>query len=370
LSRPEFIQDFSAIRLEGGIDQMSIRNAVLAILVVSLFALSACKSVETTSAMLHNEHGNYDLAIAQAKKALENNPNDAEAHFQLGVSYSYTGDMVGAYKEFMTAATLDPKKRNDADTNIKSNWAKHFNNGLSEFQTDNLAGAAHEFELTTQADPRQVKGWLNLAKVYYQLSLNDSTYAPQAYLAVDTLIAKTTEKDGEYGSVLALSGQVMVKRGMTEQAVSIFEKLLLDDPANYEEVERAGNDFLAQRDWANGALFLQMAIEARKKTNSEDFESYYNLGVAYFNAKDCTKSIDAYLSALGIDPENKQGNYSLLLAYYQCEMYDDAILQGQKYSEKFTDDPNGWRILSLSYNKKGMKMKAEEAAKKFQDLSQ
>lgn len=349
---------------------MSIRNAVLAILVVSLFALSACKSVETTSAMLHNEHGNYDLAIAQAKKALENNPNDAEAHFQLGVSYSYTGDMVGAYKEFMTAATLDPKKRNDADTNIKSNWAKHFNNGLSEFQTDNLAGAAHEFELTTQADPRQVKGWLNLAKVYYQLSLNDSTYAPQAYLAVDTLIAKTTEKDGEYGSVLALSGQVMVKRGMTEQAVSIFEKLLLDDPANYEEVERAGNDFLAQRDWANGALFLQMAIEARKKTNSEDFESYYNLGVAYFNAKDCTKSIDAYLSALGIDPENKQGNYSLLLAYYQCEMYDDAILQGQKYSEKFTDDPNGWRILSLSYNKKGMKMKAEEAAKKFQDLSQ
>jgi protein O-GlcNAc transferase len=356
--------------LEGGIDQMSIRNAVLAILVVSLFALSACKSVETTSAMLHNEHGNYDLAIAQAKKALENNPNDAEAHFQLGVSYSYTGDMVGAYKEFMTAATLDPKKRNDADTNIKSNWAKHFNNGLSEFQTDNLAGAAHEFELTTQADPRQVKGWLNLAKVYYQLSLNDSTYAPQAYLAVDTLIAKTTEKDGEYGSVLALSGQVMVKRGMTEQAVSIFEKLLLDDPANYEEVERAGNDFLAQRDWANGALFLQMAIEARKKTNSEDFESYYNLGVAYFNAKDCTKSIDAYLSALGIDPENKQGNYSLLLAYYQCEMYDDAILQGQKYSEKFTDDPNGWRILSLSYNKKGMKMKAEEAAKKFQDLSQ
>lgn len=349
---------------------MSTRNAVLAVLIVSLFAFSACKSVETTSAMLHNEHGNYDLAIAQAKKALENNPSDAEAHFQLGVSYSYTGDMAGAYKEFMTATALDPKKRDDAETDIKSNWAKHFNNGLSEFQTENLAGAAHEFELTTQADPRQVKGWLNLTKVYYQLSLNDSTYAERTYQTVDTLIAKTTEKDSEYGSVLALTGQVMVKRGMKEQAVSIFEKLLLDDPANYEEVERAGNEFLAQRDWANGAQFLQMAIDARKKTSSEDFESYYNLGVAYFNAKDCPKAVDAYLSALGIDPENKQGNYSLLLAYYQCEMYDDAILQGQQYSEKWPDDANGWRILSLSYSKKGMKLKAEEAAKKFQDLSQ
>jgi tetratricopeptide (TPR) repeat protein len=320
--------------------------------------------------MLHNEHGNYDLAIAQAKKALENNPNDAEAHFQLGVSYSYTGDMVQAYKEFMTAATLDPKKREDAETDIKSNWAKHFNNGLSESQSDNLAEAAHEFELTTQADPRQVKGWFNLAKAYYQLSLNDSTYAPQAYLAVDTLIAKTTEKDDEYGSVLALTGRVMVWRGMKEQAVSIFEKLLLDDPANYEEVERAGNEFLAQRDWANAAQFLQMAIDARKKTSSEDFESYYNLGVAYFNAKDCAKAVDAYLSALGIEPENKQGNYSLLLVYYQCEMYDDALVQGEQYSEKWPDDANGWQILSLSYSKKDMKMKAEEAAKKFQELSQ
>ena len=349
---------------------MSTRNAALAVLIVSLFAFSACKSVETTSAMLHNEHGNYDLAIAQAKKALENNPNDAEAHFQLGVSYSYTGDMAGAYKEFITAATLDPKKRDDAETDIKSNWAKHFNNGLSEFQTENLAGAAHEFELTTQADPRQVKGWLNLTKVYYQLSLNDSTYTQRAYQTVDTLIAKTTEEDGDYGSVLALAGQVMVKRGMKEQAVSIFEKLLLDDPANYEEVERAGNEFLAQRDWVSGAQFLQMAIDARKKTSSEDFESYYNLGVAHFNAKECAKAVDAYLSALGIDAENKQGNYSLLLAYYQCEMYDDAILQGQQYSEKWPDDPNGWRILSLAYSKKGMKLKAEEAAKKFQDLSQ
>jgi predicted Zn-dependent protease len=51
-------------------------------------------------------------------------------------------------------------------------------------------------------------------------------------------------------------------------------------------------------------------------------------------------------------------------------MYDDAILQGLKYSEKFPEDPNGWRLLSLSYSKKGMKIKAEEAARKFQELSQ
>ena len=145
-------------------------------------------------------------------------------------------------------------------------------------------------------------------------------------------------------------------------------KLLLIDPTQFEQVERAGSEYLAERDWENGAALMQMGIDARRKTESEDFESYYNLGVAYFNAKNCPKAVEAYLSALDIDPESRQGSYSLLLAYYQCEMYDDAILQGQKYTEKFADDPNGWRILSLSYSKKGMKLKAEEAAKKYQEL--
>lgn len=349
---------------------MKKRVAILTIIAVSLFAVYACKSVETTSAMLHNEHGNFEKAEEMAKLALEKNPNDAEAHFQLAIAYSSTGRMAGAYKEFMEAARLDPKKAEDAEIGIKSNWAKHFNNGLSEFDSDNPAGAAHEFQLATQADPRQVKGWLNLAKVYYGLAFNDSTYLPVTYSTVDTLIAMTKEDDESYPNVLALTGQIMVKRGMKDEAVKIFEKLLLDDPANYEDVERAGNDYLAEKDWESGALLLQMAAEARKKTNSEDFESYYNLGVAHFNSKNCPKAIEAYLAALEIDPENRQGHYSLLLSYYQCEMYDDAILQGQKYAEKFTDDPKGWQILSLSYSKKGMKLKAEDAAKKFEELSQ
>ena len=124
---------------------MSTRCGIIAILVVSLLAAYSCKSVETTSAMLHNEHGNYEKAIEMANLAIEKNPMDAEAHFQLGIAYSYTQNVKDAYAEFRKAAELDPKKTADVETNIKSNWARHFNQGLSEFQTENLAGAVHEF---------------------------------------------------------------------------------------------------------------------------------------------------------------------------------------------------------------------------------
>ena len=329
----------------------------------------ALKSVQSIEAAMENQKGNYDRAIEKALAALASNKKDANAYFQLAVAYSYKGKTSEAYEAFQKSAILDPSKTRDAENNIEHNWALYFNCAVTEYQSGDIMAAASAFETAVKADPRETKGWLNLAKVYYSMALHDSTYLPRTYETVDTLLAKTKEDDESYANVLGLAGQIMVKRGMKEEALKIFEKLLLDDPANYKEVERAGNDYLAEKDWASGALFLQMAVDARKKTDSEDFESYYNLGVAYFNAKNCPQAIEAYLSAYDIDPENRLGNYSLLLSYYTCEMYDDAMLQGQKYTEKFPEDSNGWRLLSLSYSKKGMKIEAERAAQRLQDLT-
>ena len=349
---------------------MRRNELVLLLLVATLSIVFACKSVETTSAMLHNQHGNYEEAITQAKAALAKNPDDAEAHFQLGVSYSMTKKMGEAYEEFMTAARLDPEgKKEDAENNIRSNWARHFNNGVAEFQSENFMGAAKEFEQATLADPRQIKGWLNLAKVYSRIGLEDSTYMEKAFVVADTLQAKVKMEDEEYGDVLAIAGGLMIRRGEMEEALSLFEKLLLDDPANFEIVEGVGNDLIAEKDWENAALFLELAADARRKTDSEDFEAYYNLGVCYGNVKNFMKAIEAYQNALLLDDTNQRANYALLLVYYHGELYDEAIMQGQKYTEMFPDDPKGWQILSLSYNKRGMKIMAEEAFKKYKELT-
>lgn len=348
---------------------MRRNQLVLLLLVAALSIVFACKSVETTSAMLHNEHGNYPEAIKMAKAALAKNPDDAEAHFQLGVSYSLTKKMKEAYEEFMEAARLDPEgKKEDVENNIRGNWAKHFNNGIAEFQSENYVGAAVEFEQATLADPRQIKGWLNLAKVYSRIGLEDSTYMDKAFVVADTLRARIKMEDEEYGDVLAIAGGLLIKRGEKEEAFSLFEKLLLDDPANFETVEGVGNELIDEQDWENAALFLDLASDARRKTDMEDFEAYYNLGVCYGNVKNYLKAIEAYQNALLLDSENQRANYALLLVYYHGEFFDEAIMQGQKFTEMFTDDPKGWQILSLSYNKKGMKIMAEEAFKKYKEI--
>lgn len=349
---------------------MRRNQLVLLLLVAALSIVFACKSVETTSAMLHNEHGNYPEAIKMAKAALAKNPDDAEAHFQLGYSYSMTKMMKEAYEEFMEASRLDPEGQKErADNAIRSNWVTHFNSGIAEAQAENYVGAAMEFEQATLSDPRDVKGWLNLAKVYSRIGIEDSTYMEKAFVVADTLRAKIKMEDEEYGDVLAIAGGLLIRRGEMEEAFSLFDKLLLDDPANFEIVEGVGNDLIAEQDWENAALFLELASDARRKTDSEDFEAYYNLGVCYGNVQNYIKAIEAYQNALLMDDTNQRANYALLLVYYHGEFFDEAIMQGQKFTEMFTDDPKGWQILSLSYNKKGMKIMAEEAFKKYKELT-
>jgi Tfp pilus assembly protein PilF len=52
-------------------------------------------------------------------------------------------------------------------------------------------------------------------------------------------------------------------------------------------------------------------------------------------------------------------------------MWDEAIMFGEEYtSEIAPNDPRGWQVLSVAYNKKGMKMKAEETFKKFKEVQE
>lgn len=348
---------------------MNRKHIILLLLVVAVATVFACKSVETTSAMLHNQTGNYEDAIEQAKLGLEKNPNDAEAYFQLGISYSYTEEMALAYSSFMSASELDPNKQKLAEDNIKSNWARHFNAGIAEFLGDNFEGAAVEFRETVDADPRQIKGWLNLAKAYNSLADMDSTYWDEAYLVADTLMVLISEDNENYGKVLAFVGKVFIVKGEDERAYEIFEKLMRDDPVNAEIVENVGNDYLVQDKWENAVKFFQLAADGRRATDTESFDLLYNMGVCHLRLDQFLLSADAFQYALIIDPENKAAHYSLLLAYYSGEFWDEAIMQGQIYTEKFPDEARGWQILSLSFSKRGMKIKAEEAARKYQELT-
>jgi len=199
-----------------------------------------CRSTETTSAILHNNDGSYDLAIKFAKLGLEKNPQDAEAYYQLGYSYSKKDSMRLAYENFIKSAEFDPYKKDLVQNNIQSNWARHYNNGINENALENMKGAVEEFDLATQADPRRLKSWLRLVRISFTLADEDSTYLGICYEAVDSLLLRLDKEHEDYINALSIIGRVSAFQGKIDQAVESFEALIEEDPTQVKSVEIPG----------------------------------------------------------------------------------------------------------------------------------
>ncbi|MBD3179898.1 MAG: tetratricopeptide repeat protein [Candidatus Latescibacteria bacterium] len=351
-------------------------NFIFLIIVVLLASIPGCKSVETTSSMLHNQAGEYDKAIEMAELGLEKDPQDAEAYFQLGIAYSYKGEMKKAYKNYMKAKELAPNAKGDlVETNIQSNWAKHYNNGLNEYQLDNKVGAVKEFEKACNADPRRIKSWLNYANISFTLAndpeAGDSTYFDKAYMAADTLQSIITKEDEDYLKVLPLVGKIKASQGKIDDAIKSFEELISEKPTETKPVERTAEMFYRREDWATAAKLYEVAARGYEISGEENPSLYTNMGVVYSKMKRYHNAVRSFSQAQSMAPENKQIGYSLLVTYYQAKLWDEAIMFGEEYTTKIApNDPNGWQILSRAYKEKGLKIKAEETYKRFVELRQ
>ena len=348
------------------------KNMFIVIAVLFVVAgIFGCKSVETTSAMLHNQNGSFDEAIKYAKLGIEKNPQDAEAYYQLGYSYSKKDSMKLAYENFIRSAELDPNRAELVGKNIQSNWARHYNNGLNEHQLGNMKGSVEEFDKATKADPRKLKSWLRLVRISFTLASEDSTYYEKSFEAVDSLRLRLDKENEDYINALSIIGRVSAFQGKIDQAVESFEALIEDDPTQVKSIENTGDDFQLKSEWANAARFYEIAVKGYELSGEDNFAIYYSLGVVYRQQNKYHKAIVAYEKAHFLEPKDEMTAYSLLVTYYQAKLLDQAIMFGLEYTEKVApEDPRGWQILSLAYKEKGFKIKAEEAFKKFLDFQQ
>lgn len=341
-----------------------------------------CKSKETTSAMIHNDTGRHDLAIEQANIALQKNPDDAEAYFQLGVAYSKLDSVQLAYKTFTKAGQLDPKRQEMVDNNIQSNFARHYNFALTYIKDpaaplDELKQAAMEFKLATQADPAQEKGYYQLGKTYARMGDADPKYYALAIPPLDKVLELSTPADANYVEALSLAGQVLAKTGNPEEAQSRFSRLVEEDPTSYHVIERIGMDLLTAEDWRGAVVFLELAMEARSKIGAEDFALYYNLGVAYFQyGKDLkdqdalAQAVDYYEKGLMLQPDEPQTTHNIVVAYVVGQNWQQAAIWGEKYVSIEPEEIKGWVLLSRSYSELGNKEKARQCTARAEQLRQ
>jgi tetratricopeptide (TPR) repeat protein len=352
---------------------MRVVAILLCLLMLAGSAFYGCQSVATTSAKLRNQEGNYALAIDLANQALQQNPNDAEAYFQLGISYSQLDSVAIAYKMFQKSMELDPNKSKMANDNIKHNYAKHYNLGQKAFNRPDYNLSAKEFKQATEADPRQSIGFYNLGVSYSRLGETDSTYYDKAIETLDKVLELSNPSEKHYIDALKSEGRVLAEVGRVDEAVSRFNRLVEEDPTNYGIIEALGNDCMNRKDWKGAVVFLGLAARARAKIGAEDFNTYYNLGVANYNLRDTDpkaseQAVEAYKKALELHPDEPSTVLNVVFAYFAMQDWPQTIAWGERYVSLVPDGERGWQVLAVAYGKTGDEEKAKNCGTRYEEI--
>ena len=353
----------------------------LAVLLLPVGA--AAKSVETTSGIIYNRNGQFEKARVILLKALAKDPKDAEAHFQIGFSYSKLDSVGLAYEHFVKARELEPKRANDVADNIQSNYARHYKAGQVAFSGNDFAKAATEFDLASQSDPTQASSHFNAGVAYSRLATTDSTKDGKALAEADRALELSKTDDANYPGVLRLVGRELVQLGREDEAQARFQPLLDQNPASYPVMQDIGTELLGAKQWKGAAIFLKMTADARAKAGAEDFDVYYNTGAALYNlghqvgqsAADTAQAnarydeaIGYYQKALVVRPDEPSTVFNLVVANVAKRDWAGAAQWGEKYASLKPTDPKAWQLLARIYTELGEKDKALDAMSRFEEL--
>lgn len=325
---------------------------------------------------------NIDKKIEYYQRALELNPQDAEARNNLGISYKKKGMYTEAIKEYEAALAIP-----GYDT---PEYVYH-NLGLLHRDRAMYKEAIDYFKQSIEHNPRFAKAYnaLGLAHKalghYEEAILNfkqaleiDSNYVKASYNLQN--VWRLSEENTDVmrqAEVLYDKGASLLEQNRLQAAITKFQEALKLNPKHVGAKERLnvahkrlefskwsklGEDMVAQGQWQKGLSYFEQALshatneqerrlvtrrqqEAKKqlKTMAQKTETdgLYQAGLASLDNEDWLQAISQFTRVLLIDPNHKpaqeKNNLAKVGYYYKKGVELFNARQWSEAEEKFND---------------------------------
>jgi tetratricopeptide (TPR) repeat protein len=204
------------------------------------------------------QKGSVDEAIAHFQKALQINPDYAEAYYNLGEALLKKGNVDEAIAHFQKALQINP------------DFAEAHNNlGEALIQKGSVDEAIAHFQKALQINPDYAEAHNNL-------------------------------------------GEALIQKGNVDEAIAHFQKALQINPDYAEAHNNLGNALIQKRNVDEAIAHYQKALQIKP----DYAEAHYNLGNALIQKGNVDEAIAHYQKALQIKPdfEEAQNNLARVLA--------------------------------------------------------
>ena len=228
--------------------RVHLRPAALALLLCAVFAVAACSSPPEDSyynrGVRHQEEGRLPAAARAYRKAIDEDPEDAESHYNLGTVYHEIG-----------------KKRK--------------------------AKASYETALRQRDEPR---AHVNLAAL-----LEEQGQTAEALRHLDAAVAL----DGESAFPLCFRGAFHERQGDHERALADFRAGIAAEPYDADCHRRLGKLLWMQEMWEESRLSLEKAT----RLDAGSRPAWLALGELAREMDDVPAAIRAYQRLASLEPD-------------------------------------------------------------------
>lgn len=283
--------------------------------------------IHSLLASAYNTMRNFEMAISSYNKVIELDDSRHDAYYGLGMTYVKMRRYSDALPLLEKAVELNPDY-----------MEAYFYIGNAHQDNKNFDKAADAYEKFLESQPE------NAWETYYKLGVC-RTELEQYDKAIPAFQEAYKEKPQDQRIIYDLA-QSYEKSKQYEKAEEFYLKIAELTP---EDPLRAYRAVLMMYDKAN---MTDKAIEIAKKISeidSNNYESYYNLGFMYQNAKRYNEAIEAYKKAIELNPGYEYSYSSIGYIYYQLGNYRRSLEYYKKLVEIIPDNPDYWYIIGVDY---------------------
>jgi len=323
---------------------------------VVLLVVAGCANKWVTSGKIAMNSKNWDKAITDFNKAIEENPDNAVAHMYLARCY-LEKDEYDKMPPHLDAAEKVEDNAEKVEDLRKEAWRDLFEAGRDNAKNEKYEEAKIDFNTAVVIYPVRYEALSNLGFVWQHLENSDSSY----YYYGEAYKASPDEK-----SVIANYAGVCFNLEKVDQAEELYTKLLTIDPDDADANLRMGDIMIKRDKTAEAVVFYEKALELEP----DNCNLWFNVGLVYIrDFEDFDKAISSFNRVLEICPDDIDAHINLAVALIQAEKFDEAVGNLSAFTEEYPDECVGWDLYSRALLQAGNRKDALEANKKFDECS-
>lgn len=286
--------------------------------------------------------GNYDDAIAQFTKLIEENPEYADAYVARADAYEKSGKKEEAANDYKRATTFDAK-----------NEEVFYNAGRLYFTLEKYDDAIPMLEKVTSLDKKHINAYKLKMDSYIKLEKYDKAlkesnslielqetaqnYSSRAFIndqlenygQAEVDYRKSLEKAPNVLDTYIALGNVLFKAKKYDQSLIICNKALSLDNKCKEALWTRSKIYKEKIDYPNAINDLSKMIIF----TPEDIEAYHSRGVYYQEFNQHQSAINDFSKVISMDDKNASAYFLRAKSYEEITEYAKAIADYQTYSK-------------------------------------